>query len=124
MNDEIRENFRVDEITIGHGGDRSVGIPSEYSQIMLSDEMAEILHDNGTTEEFKNELLELFKKYNDEVYEMTDDLAEVSSCLYEISYDMEKEEIENRINVINRKNYKEKQDKIELFILKGLLEEK
>lgn len=124
---EIRKYFNVEEITIGHGGDSSVGLPCEYTYIQLSDEMAEILQDNGTTEHFKNELFELFKKYNDEVQECTDDVDEYSDSIYEMIPDMSKNEMKERIEELEEEkktsNLFSKIHKMELFILKSEVED-
>lgn len=121
---KIKENYRVDEIKIGHGGDRSVGIPSEYSMVLLSDEMAEILKENDTLQDFKKELFALFKKYNDEVCEVTDDLDEYSSGIYEVVNDMlfdEKSERVKELLQLRKVKQLSKIEEIELFILKDEL---
>lgn len=127
---KIREVFDVDEIIIGNGGDYSVGIRADYSTVLLSDSLKDCLKQNGELENFKKELYELFKKYDDEVEEVKDDLDDIGDCVYEITSDMMYEEKLKRIDELTDKQNKKKKQglelsklrQIELYVLKQQVE--
>lgn len=123
--EKLKDVFRVDEVTIGHGGDYTVGLASEYSSIQLSDELADILDETGMLEQFKRELFDLLKKYDDEVCEMQDDVTELGSSISELIANMSYKEILERIEVLEKERQESifsKTHKIELYLLKQEVE--
>lgn len=115
---DIKELFRVDEINIGHDGDRSVGESNEYSVILLSDELAEQLYDNKTVDLFKKDLVELFQKYDDDCRTISDDVEEIVSAYCEEQTTATKKENLTRMKELSKKRNLDKKTRIELYLLK------